>query len=155
MNDWAGPIALATGFQHRREGGSTLTDAFGEQNYSLSNNGSTYSGSFQVSEGYVELGIPLAKDTSWANSMDADLAYRMTGYSTSGNRASWKGGLNWQINSDVRFRGTISRDVREPAISDLYAVQTLGITASFSNPFQAYRARSTRSPAATRTSSQK
>jgi outer membrane receptor protein involved in Fe transport len=134
FDDWAGPISFATGFEHRRQGASNATDFFGVNNYSLSNNGSTYSGSFTVDEGYVELGVPLARDSVLGQSIDSDIAVRVAGYSLSGNRFTWKLGINDQITDDLRFRATVSRDVREPSISDLFAPQTLGITASFSNP---------------------
>ncbi len=134
FDDWAGPVALAAGISHRREGASNATDGFGVNNYSLSNNGTTYNGSFQVTEGYVEVGVPLLKDAFLAQSLDTDIAVRVTGYSQSGVRATWKVGVNDQVNDWLRLRTTVSRDVREPAISDLYAPQSLGITASFSNP---------------------
>jgi outer membrane receptor protein involved in Fe transport len=130
----AGPIRMAFGFEHRRTGGAVQTDAFGNQNFSLSNNGTTYSGSFEVNEGYMEFGIPLLKNNPAFNNVDADIAMRLTGYSTSGNRFTWKVGLNWQVSDSLRLRTTASRDVREPSLQDLFAVQSLGITASFANP---------------------
>jgi iron complex outermembrane receptor protein len=134
FDDWAGPVAVAAGFSHRRQGASSRTDAFGDAAYSLSNNGSTYTGSFEVNEGYVEFGVPLLKDAPFAQDMNTDIAVRVTDYSLSGTRATWKVGVSDQIDPTVRFRATVSRDVREPSISDLFSVQTLGITASFSNP---------------------
>ncbi|HEY4276166.1 MAG TPA: TonB-dependent receptor [Rhizomicrobium sp.] len=131
---WAGPASIAVGIEHRREGGSSFTDFEGANNYSLSNNGSNYRGSFEVTEGYVEAGIPLAKDLSWAQSLDLNAAVRETGYSLFGNLTTFKFGVNYQPTEDLRFRATRSRDVREPSITDLNATPTLGITASFNNP---------------------
>lgn len=133
---WAGPVSVAMGIEHRREGGRSFTDAEGLANSSLSNNGSSYSGSFSVTDGYVEVGIPLAKDESWAQSLDADIAVRETGYSLFGNVTTFKAGLNWQPLDDLRFRATRSRDVREPSIMDLNATVSLGITASFNSASQ-------------------
>ncbi len=133
---WAGPVSLALGIEHRREGGRSYTDFEGTNNYSLSNNGSNYSGSFEVTDGYVEVGVPLAKDLSWAQSLDADIAVRETGYSLFGNVTTFKAGLNWQPLDDLRFRATRSRDVREPSITDLDSTVSLGITASFNSASQ-------------------
>jgi iron complex outermembrane receptor protein len=131
---WAGPASMAVGIEHRREGGRAFTDFEGANNYSLSNNGSNYQGSFEVTEGYVEAGIPLAKDLSWAQALDLNAAVRETGYSLFGNLTTFKFGVNYQPIEDLRFRATRSRDVREPSITDLNATPTLGITASFNNP---------------------
>jgi outer membrane receptor protein involved in Fe transport len=133
LDTWAGPVSLALGVEHRREGGRSYTDFEGQNNYSLSNNGSNYSGSFSVTEGYIEAGIPLAKDTSWAESLDANIAVRETGYSLFGNLTTYKVGLSYQATDELRFRATRSRDVREPSITDLDATSTLGITASFNS----------------------
>jgi outer membrane receptor protein involved in Fe transport len=41
---------------------------------------------------------------------------------------SWKIGLNWQINDSVRFRSTLSEDIRAPNLNDLY--QPAGISST-------------------------
>jgi iron complex outermembrane receptor protein len=129
----AGPVSLAAGIEHRREGGRSYTDFEGLNNYSLSNNGSNYSGSFSVTEGYVEVGLPLLKDLPFVQSLSADIAVRETGYSLFGNFTTFKAGLDWQATDEIRFRATRSRDVREPSITDLNSSLSLGITASFNS----------------------
>ncbi len=129
---WAGPVSMALGIEHRREGGRTFTDFEGLNNYSLSNNGSSFSGAFQVTEGYVELGIPLAKDVAWAQALDLDIAVRDTGYEA-GNRMTYKVGVNYSPVDWLRFRATRSRDVREPSIQELFATISQGITATFNS----------------------
>ena len=77
-----------------------------------------------------EVGIPILKDLPLVQSLDADLAGRYTNYSISGAVETWKIGLDWHVNDDVRFRGTTSVDIRAPTLNDLYSPQ-----ASNSGPF--------------------
>src|SRR6185437_9840993 len=78
-------------------------------------------GSYDVTEGYVETVIPLAKDTAWAKSLDLNGGVRATGYSTAGYVTTWKVGATYQPIDDVRFRATRSRDIRAPNRSELFA----------------------------------
>jgi outer membrane receptor protein involved in Fe transport len=77
-----------------------------------------------------EVGIPILKDVPLVQSFDADLAGRYTDYSISGAVETWKIGLDWHVNNDIRFRGTTSVDIRAPTLNDLYSPQT-----SNSGPF--------------------
>jgi outer membrane receptor protein involved in Fe transport len=77
-----------------------------------------------------EVGIPILKDIPLVQSFNADLAGRYTDYSTSGAVETWKIGLDWHVNDDVRFRGTTSVDIRAPTLNDLYSPQV-----SNSGPF--------------------
>jgi iron complex outermembrane receptor protein len=130
---WAGPVSMAAGIEHRREGARSYTSYTGLE---LNNPppGANYAGSFGVTEGYVEMGVPLAKDVSWADALNLDIAVREAGYELAGNRTTYKLGLDYSPNDTFRFRANRSRDVREPAISELFATQSSSITASFLNP---------------------
>jgi outer membrane receptor protein involved in Fe transport len=77
-----------------------------------------------------ELGVPLLKDLPLVQSLDASLAGRHTDYSTSGAVQTWKIGLDWHVNDDLRFRATNSIDIRAPTLNDLYSPAT-----SNSGPF--------------------
>jgi iron complex outermembrane receptor protein len=118
---WAGPVSVATGIEWRREwitGSSDATSlAFGWFNSSYQ----PTIGVYNVTEGFVEALFPLAKDTAWAQSFDVDLAGRVTHYSNSGTVETWKIGPTWQPIDDIRFRGSISHDVRAPNLGELYA----------------------------------
>src|SRR3546814_2863737 len=74
---------------------------------------------------------PLAADQSWANSRELNGAGSLTDYSTSGTVTSWKVGGTWEVNGDIRFRATRSRDIRAPSMAELFSGAT---TAQFS-PF--------------------
>ena len=51
-------------------------------------------------------------------------AVRRTDYSTSGAVTTWKVGLTYSPNDDVRFRLTRSRDIRAPNLGELFAAGT-------------------------------
>ncbi|CAN5266429.1 TonB-dependent receptor [soil metagenome] len=80
-----------------------------------------------------ELSIPLAKDLPLVQALNASLAGRYTDYSISGSVQTWKAGLDWSVNDLVRFRGTVSRDIRAPTLDDLYRPLTGGVQAYFDN----------------------
>jgi iron complex outermembrane receptor protein len=72
-----------------------------------------------------EVGVPLVKDVPLIQSLTMDVAGRYTDYSTSGVAQTWKIGLDWHINDDLRVRGTNSVDIRAPTLSDLFASRQL------------------------------
>lgn len=123
---WAGPISLAFGGEYRKESVTGTVDPLFRP---LVANGVTTGtwiygnylptiGSYDVKEGFVEAIVPIMKG------MDVNGAARVTDYSTSGTVTTWKAGLTWQIVDDLRFRGTISRDIRAPNLSELFAPGT-------------------------------
>jgi outer membrane receptor protein involved in Fe transport len=55
------------------------------------------------------------------DSLDLSAAIRVTDYSTSGNVTTWKVGASYSPVQDLRFRATISRDIRAPHRQELFA----------------------------------
>jgi outer membrane receptor protein involved in Fe transport len=102
---------------------STVTNAPGQ--YRVGNYG-PQAGSYDVIEGYVETVVPLLRNVPWAQSVDFNGAVRETGYSTAGNTFTWKAGLTWDVDDDVRVRATRSRDVRAPNLSELFSGLSFG-----------------------------
>jgi outer membrane receptor protein involved in Fe transport len=68
-----------------------------------------------------EVSIPLLKGLPLIQDLSADVAGRFTNYSTSGDAETWKLGLDYHVNDTVRFRGTMSVDIRAPTLNDLYS----------------------------------
>jgi iron complex outermembrane receptor protein len=127
FSDWAGPISIATGFEHRKESlGATADPGEAAQSWFITS-GTPYGGAFGISEGYLEADVPLADSTPWAKSLDFDAAGRITSYSTFGVVETWKLGLNYTppdlngVLDGFRFRGTFSHDLREPTLVDYYS----------------------------------
>ncbi|MEJ0008845.1 MAG: TonB-dependent receptor [Steroidobacteraceae bacterium] len=84
-------------------------------------NAQPYSGSYTVSEGFIEFLAPLARDLSFAKELDLNAAGRVTHYSQSGVVETWKVGMTWRPVDDLLFRVTESHDIRAPNIANLYA----------------------------------
>jgi outer membrane receptor protein involved in Fe transport len=87
----------------------------------------TIKGSSNVKEAFGELNIPLLANLPFAQSLTGSLAARYADYSGSGGIWAWKAGLDWQMITDLRFRGTLSRDVRAATLRERFD-QTRGGT---------------------------
>ena len=160
LDDWAGPVSVAAGYEYREEhysqrgdpygagiSASTpatvnepCTDPFIDCGQSSVGSLGAYSagnyhngrGTYHVNEIFVEFGVPLLNDSFWGK-MDLDLAGRHARYSTAGDANTWKVGLTWDTPiPGVRFRALQSRDIRAPNLSELFAPVT-GLNAGFTN----------------------
>ncbi len=80
----------------------------------------SFEGSVNVSEVFGEIVIPLVSGRPLVQRLDSSFAARYTDYEASGGVRAWKGGLDWQITDDVRFRLTRSRDIRAGNLSELF-----------------------------------
>jgi iron complex outermembrane recepter protein len=81
-----------------------------------------------VYEVALELNIPLIKDVPALQEVSTDFAGRYTKYSSFAAVRSWKGGLDWHVADSIRFRGTLSQDIRAPNLNDLF--QPAGISST-------------------------
>lgn len=88
--------------------------------YNLTNTGIAR-GSVTVKEAFGEINVPILKDVTAFRSLDLNAAGRITDYSTSGKVETWKVGGTWKPIDDVLFRITRSRDIRAPALFDLFS----------------------------------
>lgn len=88
--------------------------------YNLTNTG-VAQGRVTVKEAFGEINVPILKDTPFFRSLDLNAAGRITDYSTSGRVETWKVGGTWKPVDDVLFRITRSRDIRAPALFDLFS----------------------------------
>ena len=160
MEDWAGPIAVAAGYEYREEHYSQRGDPYAAGisastpatinepctdpaidcgQSSLGSLGS-YSagnyhnarGTYHVNEVFVEVGVPLLNDSFWGKA-DLDIGGRHARYSTAGDANTWKVGVTWDTPiPGVRLRALQSRDVRAPNLSELFAPVT-GVNACILN----------------------
>ena len=117
----AGAPAVAFGVDYRKETMVSTADPLGAQGALGGGNFVPVRGEYNIMEGYGELDIPLLKD-SFVQSLDGNMAGRMTSYSTSGLVETWKLGLTSQVNDDVRLRATWSYDIRAPNLAELFNV---------------------------------
>ncbi len=115
----AGAPSTAFGVEYRKEAAVSTVGANGIGGYLGGGNFYPIHGEFNVIEGFAELDVPLIKN-GIVNSLDGNLAGRMTSYSTSGLVETWKLGLTSQVNDDIRLRFTMSYDIRAPSLGELY-----------------------------------
>jgi iron complex outermembrane receptor protein len=134
----AGPISVATGAEYRKEAAKQTVDALSTQTIDLTgvrggpaslqgkvgpfrhNNPQPLNGSYDIKEAYLEVGVPLLKDMTLVKALDLNAAVRAADYSTVGLVKTWKVGVNYQINDDVRLRLTKSQDIRGANILELF-----------------------------------
>jgi outer membrane receptor protein involved in Fe transport len=146
FSSWAGPIAIAAGVEGRREWYRVQADPYGNGVTADNPNTDKYpadpvlnpagnnwfagnyhngDGSYRVKEGYLETNIPMF-DSDALGSGNLNLAGRRTDYSTAGKVSTWKIGGNWKTGFDgLMFRAVVSRDVRAPNLSELFAAPTV------------------------------
>ncbi|MCW6530156.1 TonB-dependent receptor [Sphingomonas sp. MMSM20] len=126
----AGEVALAVGYEYRRNRGVDNPDAIANAP-SLYLNNALYTkttaqtrtatrGSYDLHEVYGELSVPVLKDSPVGKSLDLSLAGRYSRYSTVGGKATFKGGLGYRPVEGVLLRGTYAQGFRAPSILELY-----------------------------------
>ena len=147
FHTWAGPIGAAFGFEYRTR--DLVMTSNGDPNIAplitgirgIASSVKTWTflnqapinGKDNVKEGYVELNIPLARDMPFARALDINGAVRFTDYSISGRATTYKVGGVWEPTEGLRVRGTISRDIRAPYLSELFGL-SVGRSATQTDP---------------------
>jgi outer membrane receptor protein involved in Fe transport len=138
IETWAGPVTVALSGQARfmsldilalGDNRTGLVDCTGLRicdptAFRWLNGGASVSARNDVEEGAVEANVPLLKDSAFGDSLNVNLAGRYTNYSTSGGVETWKVGLNYGVNDLIRFRSTLSVDIRAPNLYDLFQPTT-------------------------------
>jgi len=137
---WAGPITMAFGGSYREQeiqsdcvrgctDGIRNTDPGlrgipsgieGDPDTQVFGSYADVDGSYDVKEVFAEANIPLLTDESFADSLTFAPAVRYADYAGSGGIWAWKLGLDWDVNSDLRLRGTLSRDVRAATLAERF-----------------------------------
>ncbi|MDB5675175.1 MAG: putative Outer rane cobalamin receptor protein [Sphingomonas bacterium] len=138
FSTWAGPVSISVNAEYRKESLVETTNAssllvpdftgirMGAANtipttvWAYPTEAGMY-GQRSVWEAGGEILIPLLQNVPFAQRLAVNAAARYTHYSTSGDVDTWKIGAIWQPVTDLRFRGSISRDIRAPTLNDLFA----------------------------------
>lgn len=116
-----GPVDVAFGFEWREETSATTTDAFTQAGLSGSAATPDSYGEYDVTEGFVEVNLPLLAGLTGIEELTVDAAYRTADYSHVGSTDAWKLGLMYAPIEDVRLRGTIGQAVRAPNITETFS----------------------------------
>lgn len=119
----AGDVSTAIGFEHRREGFSITPDEIALSNDLAAVNVAPVlnAGSFKVTEFFGEVRVPLLQDLPMVRSLAVEGAARYSDYSTIGSVFTWKGALDWEVNSWARVRANYSRAIRAPNLNELFS----------------------------------
>ncbi len=114
----AGAVGFSAGVEYRKE----ESEVFEPQNAegTFFNVLGEDKGEFDVKEVFAEVSVPLLSDLPLIKQLDAELAIRFADYSTIGNATTWKAGLSWEVNDNIRVRSTYSEAIRAPNISELF-----------------------------------
>lgn len=127
FSTWVGAVSVATGIEYRKEEIDATVDAGSAANQWQTANRKAIRGDYDLIEVYGEAVVPLLADVPFAQSLDANLAARYTDYSSSGGVTTWKLGLSWDINSQVRVRATQSHDIRAGNLGELFTPTAVAI----------------------------
>jgi iron complex outermembrane recepter protein len=118
-------VTLAVGAEYRDERIDQVADPISQANGFAFGNPKSLSGDRNVKEAFAEIAVPLLRDLPVFKAVDLNAAVRRTDYSVGGAVTSWKAGLTWDIIEGVRLRGTRSRDIRAPNLSELFATSNV------------------------------
>ena len=115
-------IGLALGTEYRRESLNLDVDNEFATNDLSGQGGATLPdhGSLDVFELFGEARVPLIQDRPFFKSLNLDVGYRFSDYSTSGTTNTYKIEGDWAINSDIRLRAGYNRAVRAPNVEELF-----------------------------------
>jgi len=129
----AGPIATAAGVEWRKEEYRSQPDS-GEQINNLPV--PPTHGTYDVTEYYAEINIPLLKDSVVAKSLNVRGAVRRSDYSTIGDANTYSWGGEWTLPAVdwITIRGGKQRAIRAPNILELFAPNQGAGLITFSDP---------------------
>jgi iron complex outermembrane recepter protein len=132
LDAWAGPLLGTFGVEYRKEQLDRAVNAPNENDEFAIVNAKALNGEFTAKEGFAEFALPLFK--TGQQTLDLNAAARFTDYSTVGSVTTWKAGLVYSPLESLRFRGSLSRDIRAPSIGEAF-VKTVLLFSTVTNPF--------------------
>jgi outer membrane receptor protein involved in Fe transport len=139
---WAGPIGFATGFEWRSDEADTTHDIANQPWYSsyLLSYGQDRGGDIDVVEAYAEIDVPMSEKlaTNFSARRTRNEATSATNPTISGSHtfSSWKAAAIYDPLDWLRFRTTVSRDVRAAGFRELFLprVTTPAVIGGFPGP---------------------
>lgn len=132
----AGELMFSVGASVRREGldidpSIPSIEGWGE------NSEAALTADRNINEVYVEFIIPVLSEVMFAETLDIETAYRAADYTYAGRNDSWKFGLNWAIDENVRIRTEVSQAVRAPQLIELFQPSSTGWARNVDDPCDA------------------
>jgi iron complex outermembrane receptor protein len=118
-------ISVAMGVERRDMSYDRDSDTVFAEGQLLGQGGATPSieGSYSVTDVFFEAAVPVL------DNLDAEVAFRSSDYSTSGNHNTYKFGVSYAPTEMVTIRTGYNRAVRSPQIGTMFAPQNQGLWA--------------------------
>jgi iron complex outermembrane recepter protein len=123
-----GPMAIAVGFETRRESFKSGNDPLVDAGDISVLGGSSSDGSRTINAMYAELSVPFAKG------IEAQLAVRNDRYNDFGSATTPKLGIKWKALPNLALRSTYSEGFRAPALTELVQSPTRGFISGLVDP---------------------
>jgi iron complex outermembrane receptor protein len=115
----AGEVKGSVGGELRKEHEDDTPDTLVQEGFGP-NQAAPTSGGYDVGSVYGEIRIPLVKDFPFVKALNVDYSARYDTYSTFGGAFTNKVGLEWEVNHDLRFRGSYATGFRAPSVAELF-----------------------------------
>lgn len=134
-----GPVSFSIGAEYRRETNGYDLDDLTQAGYAFYNAIPSFSApAFEVKEAFGELRIPLIKDVPLIKELTISGSGRVADYKGStGTVYAYSGGVDWRPFEPLRLRGSYSRSVRAPNLSELYSQQSQNFAPAPADPCSA------------------
>jgi outer membrane receptor protein involved in Fe transport len=120
----AGPLQFNVGAEYRKNTADFRPDTFLASGDVVGFNAQRpVSGEVSVTEGFIELAVPILKDIPGIYYLSADLGYRYSDYNLAGGVDTYKAALQWNPWEAFKVRGSYNRAIRAPNINELFLPQ--------------------------------
>lgn len=142
-SDWfelpGGPVGFAIGGEYRKETAYRFYDDVTVSGGNFLNAIPDFDPpSFAVKEAFGEIRIPILADQPFFHELTIEGAGRVADYrGSTGTVFAWNASATWAPVRDFRVRGSYSRAVRAPNLSELYDSQTQNFSSGFQDPCSA------------------
>ena len=135
-----GMAGFAAGYEHRKEAGYDIPDAFVSAGLTSGNARQATSGSYALDDFYLEVLLPVLSDVPGAQLLEFSLASRYSDYSNFGDTTNSKFGFKWKPIDSLLVRGNWAEGFRAPTISNLFggasaSYDTFGDPCSADSPY--------------------
>jgi outer membrane receptor protein involved in Fe transport len=130
-------VTVVVGFEYREESLEYKPDdaALAGQVGGLGAALTPIDGDYDVTEGFFEASVPLVEGKDFMQSVVLDLGYRYSDYDPSGETTdTYKTALSWEINEQIKLRGSYQRAVRAPNLVDQFEPVSGGLFAMDNDP---------------------
>lgn len=134
-----GPVRFSVGGEYRRETVRYDLDDLTQAGYAFYNAIPSFNApSFEVKEAYGEIQFPILADRPFFEQLSLKGNGRVSDYKGStGTVYAYGGEAVWSPVKDLSFRGTYSRSVRAPNLTELYSAQGQNFAPLFVDPCSA------------------